>query len=134
MRLSVIVLVFALLTGLPATAAEPADPFDAGYEQARRNEVSGDGYDEKLGRYFQEEAPGIQDRLGQCLDANGGQGSVHGYFEFDAGEGYRLVLRPGTPFAACLSSAFAGYAPPPPPRRPYVHAFSFSAEAPPAAE
>jgi hypothetical protein len=118
-----------LLASLAAVAAEPADPFDARYEQARRNEVSGDGYDESLARYFQA-APGIQDRLGQCIAANEGKGSVHGYFDFDADGGYRLVLRPTSPFAACVSTAFAGYAPPKPPARPYVHAFSFSVEAP----
>src|SRR5688572_20851858 len=128
------VLFALLLAVLPAHATEPADPFDARDEQARRNEVSGDGYDEALSRYFQD-APGIQERLTQCIVANNGRGSVHGYFEFEADGAYRLVLRPASPFAACVSSAFAGYAPPKPPARPYVHAFSFSVDGPaPAAE
>ena len=110
-----------------ATFAQ-VDDFEARYAQAQRNEAES-GYDEPLGRYF-EAQPEVRERLNGCMAMPATQrASLHGYFEFDATGGYALVLRPAGAFADCVAAAFAGFAPPPPPQRPYVHGFTYTVQA-----
>jgi hypothetical protein len=120
----------------PADAPETIPPptgdadFDAAYARAKVNERTGD-YDARLSASFYAK-PQMAELLDACQDMHAQRMPVHGYFEFPAGGGYRLVLRPSTPFAACIAAAFEGYAVPEPPARPYVHAFAFAPDAAPA--
>jgi hypothetical protein len=121
MRLSFPVLLAAWLALAPAPAGAADDDYDAMRARALKTESA--AYDKALSTYFNG-VPGLFDKFTAC-QAHADKGSLVGYFEFPAAGGYRLVLRPRTKFAACMAAAFAGYAPPTPPRRPYLHGFSF---------
>jgi hypothetical protein len=110
-----------------ASATEPAtgdDAFDANYALAQRNERVGD-YDARLAAVFYGQ-PQMAGLLDACFDMHPQRMAVHGYFDFPAGGGYHLVLRPSTPYAACIASAFEGFDVPEPPTRPYVHGFRYA--------
>ena len=119
---------FLLALAMPATTLAD-DGFDAVLARAKANEHSEHAYDEALARHFGA-SPGLVAAMNGCM-VEADRGNLQGYFEFAEDGGYRLVLRPQTRFAACLERAFADRDPPAPPRRPYVHGFTYTVEATP---
>jgi hypothetical protein len=111
-------------------ALAAADHYAAEKAQAEANlrTESGMRYDRELSSYFAAQ-PQFTDKISVCLRQNPGPQAVRGYFRFEAGGGYRVVLRPASRFATCLESAMAGGTPPAPPSRPYLNDFNFTLDA-----
>ena len=110
---------------LPAAADSTDAAFERTYAQARANEYSGDGYDARLAQYLDRNDE-VRTRWTDCVKNHADKPDLRGWFEFGAAGGYRVVLRPDTPFSRCIAAALEGQAVPEPPRRPYVHGLSFT--------
>lgn len=101
-----------------------ADDFESVRREAEKNlgSEAGADYDRWLGDFFKAR-PEVEKELTECVAGHDERPPLRGYVAFDRDGSYRYVLRPKGPFADCVSAAFAGFSPPPPPTLPYFNPF-----------
>lgn len=85
----------------------------------------GAAYDQALGAAMQA-MPEVSSKMMDCLVENSDGPPVYGYFEFTSATQYKVVLRPKSPLADCVTDALEGQSVPAPPSLPWLNVFELS--------
>lgn len=124
---TLIVAVAWMSLSLPLGLHAQSATFEQQYAKAKANAATeaGAAYDNQLSAVTQS-YPDFLSSMRDCVSKNPSRSTLHGYYDFASASHYRVVLRPESPFANCVSAVLENRQLPSPPRTPYLNPFDFN--------